>query len=290
MSQPPPSSARPNHFAHASAPPSNPAPMQSNYPPAAQSHPYHAMPVPSGSIAANQVNPAMPAHFRMAQTGAITPAMDPPGTAVTSNNPRVSGRPAMSWAAALAACGVFVGVVAVAIAQRGDSLSDTQSAFVDPSHTAKAPAAQPVETQSTQAATNPLPPGLIGASPVQPVAPAPTAPAVAPVPGMADPNLGLQTPQPQAQTTPAATGGGTAFAAVPVPTAKAKPARPSGAAVARSTAKASSNNDDDDEATTTPKKSSAKASTKSSGKGEDEETRRALEELHKAQLEQSLGK
>lgn len=239
------------------------------------SGPYNTMPSqPSPqTMGMNPANPAMPAHFRMAQTGAITPAMDPPGTAVTSNNPRVSGRPAMSWAAALAACGVFVGVVAVAIAQRGDGMADTQASFVDPAHTAKATAAQPVETQTP---TSPLPPGLIGASPVNQVVnpavnPEPATPPVQPVPGMADPNLGLTPPQ-----APAAAAAQPTTVSPPVTPPKPKVAAVGGGAVRPVRPPPRDTSSDDDEP---PKKK------KSKGSEADEETRKALEELRKAQLE-----
>jgi hypothetical protein len=288
VSQPPPSSARPGHFA-------NPAPSSYAAPPnGVNPHgPTHAMPavgygpMPNGSVpppaqSNNAMSSnAMPAHFRMAQTGAVAGVMaDPPGTSVTSNT-RVSGRPAMSWAAALAACGVFVGVVAVAIAQRGDAMTDTQAALVDPAHTGKTTSTQPVETAPP---ANPLPPGLIGVSqpqtpPAVPAVPG-TVPVVAPVNGMSDPNLGIAVPAPAAQPAPPpAAAAPTGEKVAKAPKASFAPAR---AAAASRPARPAAGDDDDDK----PVKKTSKAS-----KGDaDEETRRALEELRKAQLEQSLGK
>lgn len=292
MSQPPPSSARanklPGHFAASQPPPSYASPQNGVNPHGptaampAVTGAYNSMPPqmqhasqPPAQMTAAMNNSAMPAHFRMAQTGAIAgvgmggAVMDPPGTSVTSNNPRVSGRPAMSWAAALAACGVFVGVVAVAIAQRGDNMADTQAAFVDPAHTTKTPATQPVETQPPP--TNPLPPGLIGASP---------APAVAPVNGMADPNLGLSTPQPPpvAPAPPPDKAGGEKFAGVTVK-APPKPAGGGGATFVRPRPAPRPDTGDGDEE---PKKKKTK------GGDADDETRKALEELRKAQMERGL--
>lgn len=286
-SQPPPSSARPGHFASTPPPHSYAPPANGVNPHAAtaamsavSTGPYHAMPgasAPPQPMQPQMGTSAMPAHFRMAQTGAIQGVgmvmADPPGTSVTSNT-RVSGRPAMSWAAALAACGVFVGVVAVAIAQRGDSTADTQAAFVDPAHTGKTATTQPVET-AQQPPSNPLPPGLIGASPV------PAAPTVAPVPGMSDPSLGLAPPpaQPPAAAPTTDKDKDKVASAKPKPAAPrtfrpASPPRGGGAAAG----------DDDDDKPAKPSKP------KGGGKGDaDEETRRALEELRKAQLEQSIG-
>lgn len=297
-SQPPPSSARPGHF-------SNPPPSSYAAPPngvnphaataamsAVGTGGFHAMPQSGPNVGASvppaaMSNNAMPAHFRMAQTGAIQGVggmmADPPGTSVTSNT-RVSGRPAMSWAAALAACGVFVGVVAVAIAQRGDSTAETQAAFVDPAHANKTAAVEnPPTTPTQQPVSNPLPPGLIGASPVQAQPNAP--PAMAPVPGMADPSLGaLLAPAPPPAAAPAPPTTTTAEKEKPKAPkfVGVAPARPKPPAPSRPAA-----GDDDDDKPARPTKT-----TKASGKGSeaDEETRRALEELRKAQLEQSLQK
>src|SRR5690606_5946649 len=78
-------------------------PKPGNAPYGASPHVGHAVPVAPASV---------PAHFMTPQA----PYSDPPGTAVTSNS-RIAGRPAISWAAALLACGLFVGVAAVAVMQ-----------------------------------------------------------------------------------------------------------------------------------------------------------------------------
>lgn len=306
-SQPPPSSARPGHFSN--PPPSNPVstfpsahnpvnPYQNTVPSGHMSSPPpQHMSVPPPQHMSVPPPGMMPAHFRMAQTGAIHGVMaaaqvDPPGTAVTSNT-RVSGRPAMSWAAALAACGVFVGVVAVAILQRTDSAPDTQAAFVDPAHTAKVPGASdpnaPATPGATQPATQPLPPGLIGASPV-PAQP-PAAPPV--LPGMMDPQINVAPPATQAppattaQTQPTAQPTGT-FPAVAI-----KKPQTQGPRIARGGGGKASGDDDDDGVKSTSSGPKTTTSKGGGGKGvkseADEEQRRALEELRKAQLEQSLG-
>ena len=107
----PPSSVRP-----VSAGP--PAMMnQSGGYPAQQSGAWAAQyngPVPSGSVS---VAPqSMPAHFMVPQAPYSDARIDPPGTAITART-RAAGRPAMSWAVALMAFGLFVGVGAF----RGDA-------------------------------------------------------------------------------------------------------------------------------------------------------------------------
>jgi hypothetical protein len=285
-------SSRPGHF---SQPPGDPRTVPSQ---GAYSQPPIAQPSTQQMQAQQQQQQgAMPAHFRMAQTGAVAginamnhgapvhhPGMpfDPPGTAVTSNNSRMSGRPAMSWAAALAACGVFIGVVAVAIAQRGDAMSDTQASFVDPAHTGKAPATQPV---TNDPAPQPLPPGLIGASPVQPVGQTPAQGGTA-VPGMADPNLGLAAPTTTAA--PAGTAPPPPSTVATLPGAKPPKAAPHWAPARPKPAAAAADNDDDE----TPKSKVKTAGAKPPKDSADDETKKALEALQKAQLESasSFGK
>jgi hypothetical protein len=230
---------------------------------------------------------SMPAHFMTPQA----PYADPPGTSVTAGH-RVAGRPAVSWAAALLACGLFVGVVAVAVMQSSDAVADTTASFVDPARTpakanggaqvpmGAAPTPVPVSANGvpTPDPATPAPPaGLIGASPVQ-AAPPPVAEQQAPRPAAT----------PNAPTAPApATAGSvvTGFAPVAVATPSAPPKRPAVTWRAppppapKAAAKAVAEDD------TPPKKADAKPA-KSAKKGEpDDETKKALEALQKAQLE-----
>ena len=110
---------------------------------AAQSGGYAAQypgPVPAGSVSGSIVSMTgpqqqMPAHFMVPQAPYSDGRMDPPGTAVTART-KVGGRPAMSWAIALAAFGLFVGVGAVAVMHGNDGFTETSASFVDPSRAA----------------------------------------------------------------------------------------------------------------------------------------------------------
>jgi hypothetical protein len=280
-------------FGPASAPVAYPGVQPSYVPNASASVPGVAMP------------PSMPAHFMTPQYS------DPPGTAVTSGH-KISGRPAMSWAAALLGCGLLVGVAAVAVMQGSDSAADTTASFVDPSRAAKAaqPAAAqppaPVATVATPnapvnpavanaAAANPNPnappPGLIGASPVATVAEAPATPATA----------AAAAPAVTAPATPAAAAPhGVAFAPVAVPTSAPKPVaapapapapapkpavawKPAPQSVATPTPKPVAKPAPVEEEP--PKKATAKKGGGKGGGETDDETRKALEALQKAQLE-----
>jgi hypothetical protein len=295
-SQPPPSShghgpmtgpPPPMHLAHGYPPPS----PSGSIPPPPQSY------RPPNSYAngqANQTGPhQMPAHFMVPNAPYSDGRIDPPGTSVTARH-RTPGRPASAWAMALVAAGLFVGVGAVAVMQSNDSLMDTTASFVDPSRAAPKAAAQPVAEPVPQAApttaiaptvvvppaVNPEQPpagGVIGAS--APAAPPPVAapaPAPAPVPeakpeakpaavaanpAPAAPKTTWIAPTPKAQAPAAA-----APAPAPKPAAAPKPAVAS--------------NEDAPEKPAKPSKSKP-------GKGDatDEETKKALEALQKAQLE-----
>ncbi len=70
------------------------------------------------------------------------PRIDPPATVVTARTRIVMARPTMSWAAALVATGVFVGLVTAVVARGdADTLIDATASLVDPSggHAAAAP-------------------------------------------------------------------------------------------------------------------------------------------------------
>lgn len=305
-SVPPPPSSRPGHqhpavsMANpqmqpgsmrppASVPPpsSHPAsyPPPGSYPP--PSHPnsgypaHYANGVPSSSVPGVVMSSSMPAHFMVPQ--APYSGMDPPGTAVTSGH-KVYARPATSWAVALLAFGLFVGVGAIAVMQSGSSVADTTASFVNPSIAAqKAAAAQqpgapmPMPVQAPTEAPrvgdpNAAPPGLIGASPqamTSPVAAGPVQQGVAPAQTAA-------TAAPPAAHEPKAKP--PTFAAAPPRTAPPpKPeAKPEPKPEPRQTAKAEP-----------PPKDSGRGKP-AAGKGDtDEETRKALEALQKAQLESS---
>jgi len=60
--------------------------------------------------------------------------IDPPATVITTRTRLIAPRPTVSWAAALVAMGVFVGLVTAVIARGdADSLIDATASFVDPS-------------------------------------------------------------------------------------------------------------------------------------------------------------
>ncbi len=62
------------------------------------------------------------------------PRIDPPATVVTARTRIVAARPTISWAAALVAMGVFVGLVTAVVARGdADTLIDAAASFVDPS-------------------------------------------------------------------------------------------------------------------------------------------------------------
>ncbi len=273
----PPGSVRP-------PPPSAPPPMGSQ-PPMAYPNPYGA--IPSGSVSvpgmAMSQSAPLPAHFMNPQSPMSDGRIDPPGTAVTSRT-KVSGRPAMSWAAALLAFGLFVGVGAVAVMQgSADGLVDTTASFVDPARAGAKPAT-PVAVQPPVAAAQPQPVappdpapqppvavnavgagGLVGVSTPAPVTPPP--PAVDPKP--AD-------PQPQAKADPPPKKPVVRFVRPPAPPPPPKTEAPEKPEVAAAP----------------PEKPAKPAKPAKPGKpeggGTDDETKKALEQLQKAQLEQSM--
>ncbi len=82
------------------------------------------------------------------------PRIDPPATVVTARTRIVMARPTMSWAAALVATGVFVGLVTAVVARGdADTLIDATASFVDPSggHTAAAAGPEGTTTVQTKA-------------------------------------------------------------------------------------------------------------------------------------------
>ncbi len=76
------------------------------------------------------------------------PRSDPPATVITART-SIAARPTVSWAAALVAMGVFVGLVTAVVARGdGDTLIDAAASFVDPSGAHAAASA--VEASSVQ--------------------------------------------------------------------------------------------------------------------------------------------
>jgi hypothetical protein len=77
---------------------------------------------------------------------------DPPATVITARTRIVAARPTMSWAAALVAMGVFVGLVTAVVARGdADTLIDATASFVDPSGTRAAAAGLDVSSVQTKA-------------------------------------------------------------------------------------------------------------------------------------------
>jgi hypothetical protein len=281
---------------------------------AAQSGGYAAQmngPVPSGSVSVPGVamSASMPAHFMVPQPPYSDGRVDPPGTAVTARS-KAAGRPAASWALALAAFGIFVGVGAVAVTRgNADGLTETSASFVDPSRAGagKAAAAQAAAAQASPAVTA-TPTGVpvasdppsVGVPPVAIPAAAgagAAAPAVATAPGAAPPAatapavtapstppvaVAAQPAAPAAVTAPAKPAAAPVVAAAPQP----RPAPVAAAPVARQ-ARPAPAPAAEEPAAAAPKP--AKPAKGGKGGGEvDDETKKALDELQKAQLERSF--
>ncbi|MDB5217799.1 MAG: Alginate regulatory protein AlgP [Myxococcaceae bacterium] len=260
-------------------------------------------PVPSGSVSVPGVAmpQSMPAHFMVPHAPYSDGRVDPPGTAVTSRM-KVGGRPATSWALALAAFGIFVGVGAAAVMNGNDSFKETSASFVDPSRAAGGPTAR--AATGAQPATNTTPTGVPVANDqpttvgVPPVAVPGAAPAVAEA--VAAPVV--TTPaQPAAAAPPAPPPAGVLAAAPPAlapaapkpaPVAAAAAPRPAAAAPAPRAPKPAPQAAAADDA---PVAAAPTAKPGKSGKGAakgggemDDETKKALDELQKAQLERSF--
>ena len=125
------------------------------------------------------------------------PRFEVPATVITTRTKVLTGRPTVSWAAALVAMGVFAGLVTAVIARGdGDSMLDATAAFADshgvkigsaaaarpaapsPVVVSKAPAAQPVAAAA--APQRPGTPTIASPAPVPPPGVIPAAPALAP--------------------------------------------------------------------------------------------------------------
>lgn len=232
-------------------------------------------PASSTSTPALVMASSAPAHFMQPVYS------DPPGTAVTSNG---VGRPSRSWAGMLVACGVFVALAGTAVLRMGTSAIDATAGFVDPSRSTKvtlaaAAAAPPPEAPvsvpavatpavaAPQAAVPTTTAAPLAAVPVV-VTPAPTPAAFAPV------NVA-----PAAAPAPAAAAPAPKAVATLRPATTWKPPPPAPKPVAKAPTLAA----DEEPAAPVAKKSPA---AKKAGKSEaDDETKKALEALQKAQLE-----
>jgi hypothetical protein len=253
-------------------------------------------PVPSGSVSVPGVSmgASMPAHFMVPQPPYSDGRIDPPGTAVTQRG-KAAGRSGMSWAMALAAFGICVGVGAVAV-MKTDGVVETSASFVDPSRAgagkaaaaqaaaaqAAAPAAAPtgVPVATEQPATVGVPPVAIPATPpavATTTAPAVAAPSAPPVATVA----AVTAPATPAVPAAAATAAAAARPVVAV-AAQPRPAAPAPAPAPRPVARPAA----DEPAAAAPKPT--KPGKGGKGGEVDDETKKALDELQKAQLERSF--
>jgi hypothetical protein len=169
-----------------SAPPA--APVSSRPPPAMLPTPYMPFKPPAPAKV-----PAMGAK----QEEKSDPRINPPAAVITTRTRVLRPRPTVSWAAALMALGVFVGLVTAVVARGdADSLIDATASFVDPGHAAAtraAAAGQPtpliaVENKKREAAVEVKAPAPVHEAPTvaanalpkaEPVAVAPPPPPVA---------------------------------------------------------------------------------------------------------------
>ncbi len=242
----------------------------------------HYGPVPSGSVSVPGVS--MPAHFMMAQA----PHSDlPGGTSVTSRSR--AGRPPASWAAALLAFGLFVGVGAFSVMHGdADAFLESSATFVDPSRAANGSGA------NAKSALGAQPPvmspaaagGVVAASPAAPAAPTmdtASAPLVS-APVVAAPMVATPAPPPVAPVVAAPAAA--PVAAAPAAPRTFAPARPAPAARPASRPAPAAAPPED---APPPKATAGKSGKPGKAGGEvDEETRKALEILQKSQLESSF--
>jgi hypothetical protein len=311
-SVPPPPGSYPGAGAAFPPPPASYPPPPMSYPP--PMNPAYAATVQSSSVPGMSMPPSVPPHFMVPNAPYSDARVDPPALSVTSNH-RVAGRPAMSWAAALLAFGLFVGVGAVAVMQGngGEGLVDTSASFVDPSRApgGRAAAAQPATpTPVPVEAPKPAEPATV-AQPAAPTAPPPVADPGAVVPPVAVAAVPAQPAMPGPVAAPPAVAGqppgvigaspmvatpAPVSAPPPGPVAVAKPPepapapKPAPAAAAKPQPRWSPPPQPRATESDAPKKT-ASSSKKSSGKasGDDEEMKKALEQLQKSQLERSLS-
>ena len=299
---------QPQPLPQGTIPPSSSRPMSAPPPPHSQSGGYASQsggyasqsggyasqlngPVPSGSVSVPGVSmPAsMPAHFMVPQPPYSDGRMDPAGTAISVRG-KGAGRSGTSWAMALAAFGLFVGVGAFAVVNgNADGVIETSASFVDPSRAAggKAAGGQPPAAAPTGVAVAADPSPAVSVTPVAvPAAAAPAvatgvavgaaAPPAAAVPAIAPPTppVAAAAAAPVAAQRPAAP-----VAAAPQPRQAPVAAAPVSRPVRQAPVAAA-----EEPAAAKPVKPGK------GGKGGevDDETKKALDELQKAQLERSF--
>jgi hypothetical protein len=145
----------------------------------------HQAQMPFARTAAASMQPAA-AMPMPAASGTIPPVerTDPPGTVITTRTRVLIGRPTVSWAAALVAMGVFVGLVTAVVARGdADSLIDATASFVDPAHSnEKTAASQPEEPPGVMQPVLVPAPLPVAQAPLQPAPIQPPAPIQAPAP------------------------------------------------------------------------------------------------------------
>ncbi len=256
----------------------------------------------SSSVPGVQMPPqSMPAHFMVPQAPYSDGRIDPPGTAVTART-KVSGRPAMSWALALAAFGVFVGVGAVAAMNGNEGFAETSASFVDPSRAAApkaaaggAQAATPGTPVPVAVAANGDPAATVGVPPIAvPGAAPPTAHAAAPAdPGTVAAPVVTTPSAPAAPAAPAAAAPAAPAAAKIAAAAPAQASRALAAPAARPQPQprpAAPAAEEKEPVAAAPATKAGKkgAPAGKGGSDVDEETKKALDALQKSQLESSF--
>ena len=245
-------------------------------------------PVPSGSVSVPGVPMAasMPAHFMVPQPPYSDGRMDPAGTAISVRG-KGAGRSGMSWAMALAAFGLVVGVGAVAVVNgKADGVIETSASFVDPSRAAggKAAAGQPPAAAPTGVAVAADPSPVVAITPVAVPAAAPVvataaAAAAAAPPAAAVPAVAPPTPPVAAAPVPAPRSAPPVVAAAAQPRQAPVAAAPVSRPVRQAPVAAA-----EEPASAKP----AKPAKGGKGGEVDDETKKALDELQKAQLERSF--
>lgn len=206
-SVPPPAMVRPASFVPPPPPASNGYGLHIQTPPTMLGHtaiPAEIRAQALASVRAHQSGQVGALPYNMPSppvSGTIPPAppsdpfINPPATVITTRTRVLIGRPTMSWAAALLAMGVFVGLVTAVVARGdADSILDATASFVDPAHsTARAAAAsQPVQALPALATLPIAPPAAAPIAPPVAVAPAAMAPASILPPASTPPSAPVQ--------------------------------------------------------------------------------------------------
>lgn len=239
-------------------------------------------PVPSGSVSVPGVS--MPAHFMVPQPPYSDGRMDPAGTAISVRG-KSAGRSGMSWAMALSAFGLFVGIGALAVMNgNADGVIETSASFVDPSRAAGGKAAGgPLPTAAPTAAPIGVP---VAADPPPAIAVTPVAVPAAPPGATATAIVTPPTPPPVTVAQPAPAAVAMAAPKPAAPAAAAPPPRPAPVVAAAPTSRPVRQAPAAAEEPVAAKP--AKPAKGGKGGEVDDETKKALDELQKAQLERSF--